>query len=100
MFSETGRRSSSPCASPSWNWTYILNYLLVMFNNLEIIGNFMHAQNAYLPLRALLRPGQLDMSPITPKVFSLLNLTRATMQYAGEADSLEMIVVTSMNSRN
>ena len=31
----------------------------------------MHAQNAYLPLLAPLRSGQLDMSPITPKVFSL-----------------------------
>jgi alcohol dehydrogenase len=27
-----------------------INYLQVMFNNLEIIGNFMHAQNALLPL--------------------------------------------------
>ena len=26
-----------------------INYLQVMFNNLEIIGNFMHAQNALLP---------------------------------------------------
>jgi len=71
-----------------------LNYMLVMFNNLEIIGNFMHAQNAYLPLLALLRSGQLDMSPITPKVFALSDLTRA-MEYAGNADSLEMVVVTS-----
>jgi alcohol dehydrogenase len=71
-----------------------VNYMLVMFNNLEIIGNFMHAQNAYLPLLALLRSGQLNISPITPKVFALPDLTRA-MEYAGNADSLEIVVVTS-----
>jgi hypothetical protein len=27
-----------------------LNYMQMMFNNLEMIGNFMHAQNAYLAL--------------------------------------------------
>jgi alcohol dehydrogenase len=71
-----------------------LNYMQVMFNNLEIIGNFMHAQNAYLPLLALLRSGQLNISPITPKVFALPDLTRA-LEYAGNADSLEIVVVTS-----
>jgi alcohol dehydrogenase len=73
-----------------------LNYMQVMFNNLEIIGNFMHAQSAYLPLLALLRSGQLNISPITPKVFALPDLTQA-MEYAGNADSLEIVVVTSMN---
>jgi alcohol dehydrogenase len=32
----------------------------LMFNNLKIIGNFVHAQNAFLPLLALIRSGQLD----------------------------------------
>jgi alcohol dehydrogenase len=71
-----------------------LNYALMMFNNLEIIGNFMYAQNAYLDLLALVRSGQLDMSPIKPKVFSLPHVQLA-MDYAGKADSLEMVVVTS-----
>ena len=76
-----------------------LNYQTVMFNNLEIIGNFMHAQNAYLQLLALLRSGQLDTSPIQPKTFSLSDLPRA-MEYAAQADSLEIVVVTSMNKLN
>jgi alcohol dehydrogenase len=71
-----------------------INSLSLMFNNLEIIGNFMHAQNAYLSLLALLRSGQLNTSPIKPKVFTLPDLEQA-MEYASEADSLELVVVTS-----
>jgi len=71
-----------------------LNYLQVMFNNLEVIGNFMHAQNAYLPLLALVRSGQLSLRPIRPKVFALTDLELA-MQAAREAASLELVVVTS-----
>jgi alcohol dehydrogenase len=74
-----------------------INYMQLMFNNLEIIGNFMHAQSAYLPLLALVRSGQLDLSPIKPKVFSLPDLFQA-MEYAGKAHSLELVVVTSANS--
>jgi alcohol dehydrogenase len=71
-----------------------INYLQLMFNNLEVIGNFMHPQNAYLPLLALVRSGQLDLKPITPKVFALSELERA-MEAAGKAGSLELVVVTS-----
>jgi len=71
-----------------------INSLSLMFNNLEIIGNFMHAQNAYLPLLAMVRSGQLNLSPIKPKVFTLADLQQA-MEYASEADSLEVVVVTS-----
>ena len=39
-----------------------INSLMMMFNNLEIIGNFMHAQNAYLPLLALLRSSKSDQT--------------------------------------
>jgi alcohol dehydrogenase len=71
-----------------------INYMQMMFNNLEIIGNFMHPQNAYLPLLALVRSGQLDMSPIKPKVFLLPDLLPA-MDYVSKAESLELVVVTS-----
>jgi alcohol dehydrogenase len=71
-----------------------LNYLQVMFNNLEIIGNFMHTQNAYLPLLALVRSGQLNLHPIRPIVFALPDLVRA-MVAAGSAGSLELVVVSS-----
>jgi len=71
-----------------------INYMLMMFNSLEIIGNFMYPHNAYLPLLALLRTGQLDMSPIVPKEFSLADLPQA-MEYAAKAQSLECVVVTT-----
>jgi alcohol dehydrogenase len=71
-----------------------INYLQVMFNNLEIIGNFMHPQNGYLPLLALVRSGQLDLSPIKPKTFALPDLETA-MDYAGKATGLEIVVVSS-----
>jgi alcohol dehydrogenase len=71
-----------------------INYLQVMFNNLEIIGNFMHAPNAYLPLLALVRSGQLDLRPIRPNVFALSDIERA-MEAARTAGSLEQVVMTS-----
>jgi alcohol dehydrogenase len=76
-----------------------LNYLQVIFNNLEIIGNFMHAQNAYLPLLALVRSGQLDLRPIRPNVFALSDLDHA-MEAAGKAGSLEQVVVTSRHGNS
>lgn len=71
-----------------------VSYLLMMFNNLEIIGNFMYPQNAYLSLLALVRAGLLDLRPIKPVVFPLPDLQQA-MKYAADADSLEMVVITS-----
>ena len=65
-----------------------INYMLIMINSLEIIGNFMYPHHAYLPLLALLRSGQLDTSAIIPKVFSLIDLPKA-MEYAAKARSLE-----------
>lgn len=71
-----------------------INSFLMMFNNLEIIGHFMYTQNPYLPLLALLRSGQLNLSPIKPKVFTLPDLQQA-MEYGSKADSLELVVVAS-----
>jgi alcohol dehydrogenase len=76
-----------------------LDYLQVMFNNLEIIGNFMHAQNAYLPLLALVRSGRLDLRAIRPNVFALSDLEQA-MEVAGKAGSLELVVVTSRDANS
>lgn len=76
-----------------------IDYLQVMFNNLEIIGNFMHAQNAYLPLLGLVRSGQLDLRPIRPNVFALSDL-KAAMEAAGKADSLELVVVSAQHENS
>ena len=54
----------------------------------------MHAQNAYLPLLALVRSGQLDLRLIRPNVFALCDLEHA-MEAAGTAGGLELVVVTS-----
>lgn len=75
-----------------------INYMLIMINSLEIIGNFMYPHHAYLPLLALLRSGQLDTSAIIPKVFSLIDLPKA-MEYAAKARSLECVVVTARPDR-
>jgi len=48
-----------------------LNYMLVMFNNLEIIGNFMHTPNACLPSLARFRSGKLNSNVARPKIFIL-----------------------------
>ena len=70
-----------------------LNYMLMMFNSLEIIGNFMYPQSAHLSLLALVRSGQLDLRAIKPKVFPLPDLEHA-MDYAAKARSLELVVMT------
>jgi alcohol dehydrogenase len=71
-----------------------INSLMMMFNNLEIIGNVMYARSAYLPLLAMVGSAQLNMSPIKPRVFKLPVLERA-MEYASTAHSLELVVVSS-----
>ena len=58
----------------------------VVFNNLEIIGNFMHARR--MPICRFWR----RLGPIRPKVFSLPDLTSA-MEYAGKAASPKIVVV-------
>ena len=62
-----------------------INYLQVMFDNLEIIANFMHDENAYLPLLALIRSGRLDPRPIRPNVSALFDLA-PTMEAAGKGE--------------
>jgi alcohol dehydrogenase len=59
----------------------------------------MHAQNAYLPLLALVRSGQLDLRPIRPNVFALSDLDHA-IEAAGKAGSLEQVVVTSRHGNS
>jgi len=71
-----------------------INYMLMMFNSLEIIGNFMYPRDAYLGLLALVRSGRLDLRPIRPRVFSLTALPQA-MEYAARAQSMECVIVTA-----
>ena len=52
-------------------------YLQMMINSLAIIGNFMHAPDAYRNVLAMMRSGSLDVTAITPKVFPLKELPAA-----------------------
>ena len=71
-----------------------VNYLQLMANNLEIIGNFMYPTDANRRLLNLMRSGRLDSGPIVPKVFPLAALPEA-MEAAASAHSLECVVVRS-----
>jgi alcohol dehydrogenase len=68
-----------------------INYLQVMLNSLEIIGNFMYPKTAYVGLLELVRSGQLDLSIFQRRIFPLAQLPQA-MDQAGKAESLEIVV--------
>ncbi|WP_371823944.1 hypothetical protein [Phyllobacterium sp. 628] len=69
-----------------------INYMQVMLNGLEIIGNFMYEVDAHLKLLNLLRTGQLDLNPITPKIFPFDAVPEA-MEAAAKASNLECVVI-------
>jgi alcohol dehydrogenase len=69
-----------------------INYMQMMFNNLEIVGHFMYEADAHLKLLNLLRIGRLDMSPVRATVYPMTELPTA-MQAARKADSLECVVI-------
>jgi len=68
-----------------------LPYMQVMFNNWEILGQFMYPPSAYRRLVELVRSGLLDLAAIRPKVFPLTAL-REAMEAAAEAGNLEIVV--------
>lgn len=67
-------------------------YTEVMLNGWEIIGQFMYPKEPYRRLLDLVRLGQLDVSAIRPRVFSLKELPEA-MQAAATAGNLECVVI-------
>ena len=67
-------------------------YLHLMINSWEIIGNFMHAPDAYRRVLAMARAGHLNLQALTPKVFPLADL-EAAMVEAEQASGLEYVVV-------
>lgn len=78
----------------SMNVPLPLPYMDMMFNNWEIIGNFMYPTDAYLRLFDLVRAGLLNTNGIKPRVFPLALLPEA-MEVAATAGSLECVVMTS-----
>ena len=69
-----------------------INYMQMMGNSLELIGHFMFEADAHLELLKLLRSGQLDLNPITTKMFALAEVP-AAVEAARDATNLECIVV-------
>jgi alcohol dehydrogenase len=67
-------------------------YTTLMLNSWEIIGQFMYPASAYRRLLDLLRSGQLDISPIRPRVYPLASLPEA-MEAAATAGNLECVVM-------
>lgn len=67
-------------------------YGLVMWNDLEILGQFMYPATAYRRLLGLLRSGLLDITPIRPRVYPLPAL-REAMEAAANAGNLECVVM-------
>jgi alcohol dehydrogenase len=69
-----------------------LAYGEMMFNNWEIMGQFMYPVDAYARLLELVHTGLLDAGTIAPRVFALEALPQA-MDAAAGASSLECVVV-------
>jgi alcohol dehydrogenase len=69
-----------------------VSYTVIMLNSLEILGQYMYPVSAYGRLLGLLRSGQLDLSPIQPRVYPLPAL-REAMDAAAVAGNLECVVV-------
>ena len=67
-------------------------YTALMLNSWEILGQFMYPASVYRRLLDLLRSGQLDISPIRPRVYPLAALPEA-MEAAADAGNLECIVM-------
>lgn len=71
-------------------------YTMVMLNSWQIIGNFMYPTSAFQRLIDLVRSGQLDISPVLPKVFPLASLPQA-MQAAVAAGNFENIIIDCLS---
>ncbi len=86
------RRGGRHVLMGSMSATLPLSYSAVMFNNWEIIGQFMYPVDAYRRLLDLLRMGFLDAGTIAPRPFPLDALPQAT-EAAATATNLECVVI-------
>ena len=69
-----------------------ISYMDMMFNNWEIIGQFMYPKDTYLKLFSLIRSGLLDIRNIKPLVFPLSEFPQA-MNTAATASGNECVVL-------
>lgn len=70
-----------------------IDYMAMLMNNWELIGQFMYPADAYLRLFQLVRAGLLDLTTITPHTYALADLP-AAIAAAAQVDSVACVVVT------
>ena len=70
-----------------------IDYLALVANNWEVVGQFMYPADGYRRLFELVRAGLLDLSAITPHTYELADLPKA-MAAASKVGSLGCVVVT------
>jgi len=71
-----------------------LSYSDILWNDWEIIGQFMYPADAYRRLLDLVRAGLLNVNAIRPVIFKLDALLEA-METAATANNLECVGVRS-----
>jgi alcohol dehydrogenase len=86
------RRQGRLVLMGSMNVPLPLPYGDVMFNDWEIIGQFMYPPDAYRRLLGLVATGQLDLRAIRPHTFTFDEMP-AALDAAAAASSVECVVV-------
>ena len=74
-----------------------IDYMSMLINNWELLGQFMYPADAYRRLFELVRAGLLDLTAIKPHIYALADLP-AAMAAASSVDSLACVVVTPSTS--
>jgi alcohol dehydrogenase len=70
-----------------------IDYMQLLVNNWEILGQFMYPADAYRRLFDLVGAGLLDLRAITPHTYPLADLP-AAIERAAHVGSLECVVIT------
>jgi alcohol dehydrogenase len=70
-----------------------IDYMALLANNWELIGQFMYPADCYRRLFELVRAGLLDVTAITPHTYPLAELP-AAMAAASTVGSLACVVMT------
>lgn len=70
-----------------------IDYMQMLANNWELLGQFMYPADTYQRIFQLVRNGLLDLTSIAPRSYPLAELP-AAMRAASEASSFECVVMT------
>jgi alcohol dehydrogenase len=87
------RRNGRLVLMGSANVPIPIDYMSMLINNWELIGQFMYPMDGYRRLFDLVRAGLLDLTAIKPHTYALADLP-AAMAAASSVDSLACVVIT------